>query len=128
VINELSNDSILKFTGSLPSIGYYVATQIFIQILEGINHLHKQNPPLIHRDLKPANILLKKSKSKGLWIKIADFGLIAIHEYFGQLHSLDKGTPKYMAPEVINSKEYDTKADIYSLGIIFKNLLDSLIE
>jgi WNK lysine deficient protein kinase len=127
VIKEFKDDSILKSTESLTTIGYYIASQIFIQILEGVNHLHKQNPPLIHRDLKPDNILLKKdeakSNRKGLCVKIADFGLIAIHEYFGQSHTSDKGAVKYMAPEVYN-KEYDTKADIYSLGVIFKELID----
>jgi serine/threonine protein kinase len=61
VIKELRNNSILKSTESLTKIGYHIASQIFIQILESVNYLHKQNPPIIHRDLKPANILLKKS-------------------------------------------------------------------
>jgi hypothetical protein len=122
VIDELTNDSILKSTESLTTIGYYIASQIFIQILEGVNYLHKQNPPLIHRDLKPANILLKKCDSKGFSVKIADFGLMVIHKFSEQSHTIDKGTPKYMAPEVINNKKYNTKADIYSLGIIFENL------
>jgi serine/threonine protein kinase len=97
-------------------------SQIFIQILEGVNYLHKQKLPLIHRDLKPANILLKKDEAKGFCVKIADFGLIAIHKYSEQSHTLDKGTPKYMAPEVRDSKKYDTKADVYSLGVVFQNL------
>jgi serine/threonine protein kinase len=64
-IKELTKDSILKSTESLTTIGYYIESQIFIQILEGVNHLHKQYPPLIHRDLKPANILLKKCDKRG---------------------------------------------------------------
>ncbi len=142
VIKELTNDSTLNSTESLTTIGYYIASQIFIQILEGVNDLHKQNPPLIHRDLKPANILLKKdeaesrdillkfflkksevkSNRKRFRVKIADMGLAVIHKYSGQSHSLDRGTLKYMAPEVGSKKKYDTKADVYSLGVIFREL------
>jgi hypothetical protein len=122
VIKELTNDSLLKSTESLTTIGYYIASQIFIQILKGVNYLHKQNPPLIHRDLKPANILLKICDQKRFFVKIADFGLMAIHHYSEQSHSIDKGTPKYTAPEVIDNKKYNMKADIYSLGIIFQKL------
>jgi serine/threonine protein kinase len=61
MINEFKKDSKLKTTESLTTIGYYIASQIFIQILEGVDHLHKHNPPIIHRNLKPANVLLKKS-------------------------------------------------------------------
>jgi serine/threonine protein kinase len=129
VINEFKNDPKLKSTESLTTIGYYIASQIFIQILRGVNHLHKQNPPLIHRDLKPANILLKKDEAKGICVKIADFGLIAIHYSPDKSHTMNKGTTTYMAPEVINGKNYDIKADVYSLGILFKNLFDlELIE
>jgi serine/threonine protein kinase len=42
-------DSHLKTNGTLTPVGYYIASQVFIQILEGINHLHKQNAPLIHQ-------------------------------------------------------------------------------
>jgi serine/threonine protein kinase len=117
-------DSHLKTNGTLTPVGYYIASRIFIQILEGVNHLHKQNPPLIHRDLKPANILLKKDKAKGFCVKIADFGLVAIHYFHEQSHTSDKGTTKYMAPEVIDGKKYDTKVDVYSLGVIFENLFN----
>jgi hypothetical protein len=122
VIKELTNDSILKSAESLTTIGYYIASRIFIQILKGVNSLHKQKEPLIHRDLKPANILLKKDEVKGIRVKIADIGLAVIHKYSGQSHTMDKGTPKYMAPEVIKDKKYDTKADIYSLGVIFEEI------
>jgi serine/threonine-protein kinase len=124
VIKEFDKESHLKTNGTLTTAGYCIASNIFLQILEGVNHLHKQNPPLIHRDLKPANILLKKSDSKGICVKIADFGLMAIHKLLEKSHTIDKGTPKYTAPEVINSRNYNTKADIYSLGVIFRNLFD----
>jgi serine/threonine protein kinase len=124
VIEEFDKESHLKTNGTLTTVGYYIASRILIQILEGFNRLHIQNPPLIHRDLKPANILLKKDEAKGLCVKIADFGLMAIHKFSEQSHSKDKGTPKYTAPEVIYNKKYNTKADIYSLGVIFKNLFD----
>jgi serine/threonine protein kinase len=66
--------------------------------------------------------LLEKSHSKGICVKIADFGLMAIHDFPEKSHTLDKESTKYIAPEVINSTKYNTKADIYSLGIIFQNL------
>ncbi len=67
---------------------------------------------------------MKKSDSKGICVKIADFGLIAIHKFSKQSHTKDQGTPKYTVSEVRDSRKYDTKADIYSLGIIFQNLFD----
>jgi serine/threonine protein kinase len=114
----------MKVNEALTKIGYYIASELFIEILECVKYLHDQNPPLIHRDLKPANILLRISKNSRRIVKIADFGLTAFHEFTEQSHSIDKGTPKYMAPEIINGKKYDMKADIYSLGQIMKNLFD----
>jgi hypothetical protein len=124
VINEIDKNLNLKKKGVLTIIGFYIASRIFIEILEGVNYLHKQNPHLIHRDLNPGNILLKKCDSKGFRVKIADFGLMAIHKFSEQSHTLDKGAPIIQAPEVIASKTYDTKADVYSLGIIFNMLFD----
>jgi serine/threonine protein kinase len=122
VIEEFDKESHLKTNGTLTTVGYYIASKVFLQILEGVNYLHNQNPPLIHRGLKPANILLKKDFYKGFCAKIADFEYMAIYKFSEQSHTLDKGTPKYMAPEVISNKNCDMKADIYSLGVIFENL------
>ncbi len=67
---------------------------------------------------------MKKVEAKGFLVKIADIGLAVIHTYSGQSHTMDRGTPEYTAPQVRDSKKYDTKADVYSLGVVFKNLFD----
>jgi serine/threonine protein kinase len=48
------------------------------------------------------------------FVKITDFGLSVLHEFREQSHTTDKGTHKYMAPQVLYDKRYDFKADIYS--------------
>jgi serine/threonine protein kinase len=77
-INE--NDLIIK-DETLTSIGYFIASELFIEIFEGVNFLHKQNPPIIHRDLKPENILLKFTEHSDRFVKIANFALVTMHEY-----------------------------------------------
>jgi hypothetical protein len=121
IINEMYEN---KWNETLTPIVYCIASELFIEILESVDFLHKLNPPIIHRDLKPENILLKKNFNSNRFIKIADFGLIALHEFALQSHSTDKGTIKYMAPEVMKSSKYGTKADIYSLGIVFEELFN----
>jgi serine/threonine protein kinase len=66
--------------------------------------------------------MLTIPQNSGKFIKILDFGLIAFHEFDGQLHSSDKGNIDYIAPEVYEGKKYNTKADIYSLGILLSEL------
>jgi serine/threonine protein kinase len=111
VIKEFDKESHLKTNGTLTTIGYYIANQIFIQIIliKGVNYLHKQKVPLIHRDLKAANILLEKFEVNGICFKIADIGLIVIHKYSEQSHAIDKGTSEYIAPETFTNKKYDIK-------------------
>jgi alpha-tubulin suppressor-like RCC1 family protein len=125
IIDEFDNNSMLKNDEILTPIGFYIASQLFIEILESVQHLHKHN--IIHRDLNPYNIMLKKDDESHKIIKIVDFGLIAFHEFAEKSHSGDKGQAKYMAPE-IDSGLYDTKADIFSLGIILTKLFDMYYE
>jgi serine/threonine protein kinase len=97
-------------------IGYYIASELFKEIVESIDYLHNKSPPIIHRDLKPTNILIANGMSSR-FVKLTDFGLATFHEFDEQSHSLSSGTMKYMAPEVLTRK-YDTKVDIFSLGVI----------
>jgi serine/threonine protein kinase len=125
VINEIKENYNLFRNDSLTLLGYYIASFIFIEILKGVNHLHQLDPQIIHRDLKPENILLKKKDNK-ISVKIADFGLIAFHKFAerSQTHTEDIGDIRYAAPEVLDGNQYDTKSDIYSLGIILQKLFE----
>ena len=92
------------------------------QICEALQYAHDQG--VVHRDIKPENILLDKNGK----VKIADFGLAKLVGGGGarRLTRTEQimGTPNYMAPEQIeNTGEVDHRADIYSLGVVFYELL-----
>jgi hypothetical protein len=122
LMDEINSDSNIKDNENLTQIGYYIASQLFIEILECVQYLHKNQ--IIHRDLRPDNIMIKMDGKNNRFIKICDFGLIAIHKIAQQSHTKDRGHMRYAAPEVLNGRNYDTKADIYSLGIILINLFN----
>jgi serine/threonine-protein kinase ULK/ATG1 len=92
------------------------AYQIFLQIINGMNELVKLH--IVHRDLKPANILY----NKGVF-KLADFGLAKYVDHECQLLRTQAGTPFYMAPQILLREKYTSKCDIWSLGIIYYQLL-----
>jgi tRNA A-37 threonylcarbamoyl transferase component Bud32/ATP-dependent protease HslVU (ClpYQ) peptidase subunit len=126
LMNEFNNDSNIKDNENLTQIGYYIASQLFIEILECVQYLHENQ--IIHRDLYPEDIMIKMNGQNNRFIKICDFGLIAIHKFAQQSHTEKRGHVRYAAPEVLNGRKYDTKADIYSLGIILMNLFNINID
>ena len=97
--------------------------EIVSQVCGAIQYAHENG--VVHRDIKPTNILLNSEGS----VKIADFGLAKLYSPDDNSHQLTQtrqvfGTPNYMAPEQIEaSKEVDHRADIYSLGVVFYELL-----
>jgi len=99
------------------------AIAIVPQICEALQYAHEEG--LVHRDIKPENILLDK---KGR-VKIADFGLAKLLGRPATAYTLTQagqrmGTPHYMAPEQIEgAHEVDHRADIYSLGVVFYEML-----
>ncbi|XP_043495409.1 eukaryotic translation initiation factor 2-alpha kinase [Polistes fuscatus] len=113
-----------------------IILNIFHQIVDAVEYVHLQG--LIHRDLKPSNIFFAYDDK----IKIGDFGLVtAMTEGYKEtcissdrsentdvkhnLHTSCVGTQLYMSPEQMNGQVYNYKVDIYSLGIIFFELLTS---
>ena len=106
---------------------YFISCEIFRQILESVQYLHELNPQIIHRDLKPENILIAENVRNGRFIKLCDFGMAVEHLLANESHSKGKGIPKYMAPELHQSK-YTPKANIYSLGILLMELFDIILE
>lgn len=94
------------------------AVFIMQQILEGIVVAHKAG--VIHRDIKPQNILIKADGT----VKITDFG-IATTEGSVQLtqHDSVMGSVHYLAPECARGEQATNQSDIYSLGIVFYEML-----
>ncbi len=79
VINEINENIEMKSNETLTPIGYYIASELFIAILESVEFLHKQNPQIIQRDLKLENILLKRSKnSKHYYMRTFSAVFIAV--------------------------------------------------
>jgi serine/threonine protein kinase len=95
---------------------------IFHQILSGVQYLHDKN--IIHSDLKPDNILFGLDTKT---VKITDFGLAKFFDETSNDESFSpfKGTPVYSAPEKVQGNNYDKKSDMYSLGIIFLELVQN---
>lgn len=74
----------------------------------------------VHRDLKPANIMLTNNNE----VKLADFGLAKrFTSNEGNMMQTSYGTPYYQAPEILQGKPYNEKADLWSAGIILFQML-----
>lgn len=122
-IDDMRKDSVLYFGRTLTLLGYYISSQIFIEILEAVDYMHKHNKFL--GNLKPNNILLKKV-SDGRTVRIADFYTRFIRDLADESKLRFKSSLKYFAPEYLadDLQEFDAKADVFSLGVIFQELLD----
>lgn len=92
--------------------------QTFMRHLtQGYLALLKQS--IIHRDIKPANILLKQGVAK-----LSDFGFSRVVEDPNKTQKLTLlGTPLYTAPEILANKEFSNKCDVWSMGVVFYEML-----
>ena len=121
VMEYVSGGDLRSFISNLVSpLSESKAILIISQISTGLKYLHDRG--IIHRDLKPDNILL----THDLNVKIMDFGLSKIMSYTETCLE-GVGTINYLAPEVISKKPYNSKVDMWSLGIIIYFILTKFL-
>lgn len=96
------------------------AQSVVRNLAEALDYCHDLK--VVHRDLKPEN-LLYKSSAPDAKIKIADFGLAKLLDDETIMMKTACGTPGYVAPEILENKLYDSKVDMWSLGVILYILL-----
>lgn len=98
-------------------IPYAEAATLLAPVARALQHAHQQK--IVHRDVKPENILINDSDQ----LMLSDFGILKLVDT-EESHGLTGtgkivGTPAYMSPEQIRGREVDGRADMYSLGIVF---------
>nr|XP_027094758.1 probable LRR receptor-like serine/threonine-protein kinase At1g06840 isoform X2 [Coffea arabica] len=111
-------------------LSFTMRLRIALGSAKGILYLHTEaNPPIFHRDIKATNILL----DSGFTAKVADFGLsrlAPIPDLEGTapayVSTVVKGTPGYVDPDYFLTRKLTDKSDVYSLGVVFLELLTGM--
>ncbi|TDG95839.1 hypothetical protein EPR50_G00244730, partial [Perca flavescens] len=85
----------------------------FVQICLGLKHIHDRK--VLHRDIKAQNIFLTNG---GMKAKLGDFGIARMLNNTMELARTCVGTPYYLSPEICESRPYNNKTDIWSLGCV----------
>lgn len=117
----VQGQNLREILSSVHHVPVHIAAVIVYQICRGLHHAHTYG--VVHRDLKPANIIISNTGQ----VRILDFG-IAHFQYDENLTSLGAviGTYNYMSPEQALGKKVTPASDIFSLGILFYELLTGL--
>lgn len=88
-------------------------------ILDILNFLHSQSPPVIYRDLKPQNIMITPEGE----LRFIDFGIARLFNPVKEQDTVFMGTPGFASPEQFRRSQSDPRSDIYSLGALMHYLL-----
>jgi hypothetical protein len=117
VMEYLEGNTLDHLIPSQADIPFERKLDIMSQVCDGLAYAHDQG--LVHRDIKPSNIFLLANGR----IKIVDFGLANKLTNLPALRPVLAGTPPYMAPEVFQRVQCDSRTDIWSTGITLFQLL-----
>lgn len=107
----------LKEVLNAGTIDIETALEYMIQITKALRAAHQKE--IIHRDIKPANILITTEGT----IKVLDFGIAKMVDVDLTLPGQIVGTLVYMSPEQLQQQPYDHRTDIWSLGVVFYEII-----
>ncbi len=96
---------------------YKIVAKIIIQICSALEYAHEEG--IVHRDIKPANIMVLKDYR----VKVMDYGIARIDSNSMTKTGIAMGTPNYISPEQLRGLPVDSRADIFSLGVVFYEML-----
>ncbi|CAD8056841.1 unnamed protein product [Paramecium sonneborni] len=109
---------ILKQKGSLPE---NIVINYVLQIGEALKYLNSKK--IVHRDIKPSNILIHEGE-----VRLADFGFAVHQDKVGiEDKQFQIGSPLYMSPETLLKNEYNYKTDLWSLGVLFFEMIFGVV-
>ncbi|XP_076068674.1 unc-51 like kinase 3 homolog Aduk [Oratosquilla oratoria] len=118
VMEYCSGGDLSNFIRSRQRLPESICSRFLQQLACALQYMREKN--ISHLDLKPQNILLSSKKNPVL--KIGDFGL-AQHLQEEEVNCAIKGSPLYMAPEILLKHSYDAKVDLWSVGVILYECL-----
>lgn len=102
-----------------PRMRFERKLEVISDLCEGLAHAHSKG--VVHRDLKPANVFVTTTGH----VKILDFGLARMLTADLTHSQTTIGTPNYMSPEQVRGERVDHRSDIFSLGVVFYELMTS---
>ncbi|MGI9302021.1 MAG: serine/threonine protein kinase, partial [Gammaproteobacteria bacterium] len=95
-----------------------LVTELMAKCADALHYAHTQN--VVHRDIKPANVMFDAKNGK---LKLTDFGIARITDSSKTKTGMVLGTPSYMSPEQVAGKKVDGRTDLFSLGVMFYQLI-----
>ncbi|HSF03326.1 MAG TPA: serine/threonine-protein kinase, partial [Solirubrobacterales bacterium] len=117
VMELLEGDPLSRVIARVPTLPLRRKIGLMMQICEGLAFAHQRG--VVHRDMKPANVFVLQNGH----VKILDFGIARVGSSELTRTGLLMGTPNYMSPEQARGRRTDSRSDIFSVGVLFYELL-----
>ncbi|MBF0456802.1 MAG: CHASE2 domain-containing protein [Nitrospirae bacterium] len=113
----LDGTDLIRYCAKDARLPFGEVLRVVTRVGEALDYAHLNG--VVHRDIKPANIMLLKNKE----LRVTDFGIARVMESSKTQTGMVLGTPSYMSPEQIAGRKVDGRSDLFSLGVVFFELL-----